>query len=81
LNPIVCATNGGCYGESSPAIGVITIFNWNDLGQFAQTTPSGETIIASTGAVPEMSTWAMMGLGFAGLGIAGRRGIRKSQAA
>jgi hypothetical protein len=32
------------------------------------------------GAIPELSTWAMMGLGFAGLAFAGYRGSRKSAA-
>jgi hypothetical protein len=27
----------------------------------------------SVAAVPELSTWAMLGLGFAGLGVVGRR--------
>jgi len=31
---------------------------------------------AASGAVPEPSTWAMMGLGFAGLGFAGWRRVR-----
>ena len=31
--------------------------------------------------VPEASTWAMMGLGFVGLGLAGRRAARRSVAA
>jgi hypothetical protein len=35
----------------------------------------------STGAVPEPSTWAMMALGFAGLGYAGFRTSRKAAAA
>jgi hypothetical protein len=34
-----------------------------------------------TTAVPELSTWAMMVLGFVGLGFAGRRGARRVAAA
>jgi hypothetical protein len=33
---------------------------------------------ASASAVPELSTWAMLGLGFAGLGFAGFRSSRKT---
>ncbi len=37
---------------------------------------------AGTGAIPEPSTWAMMAIGFAGLGFAGwRKAQRKSPAA
>ena len=42
-------------------------------------TPNGgaETIYATVTSVPEPSTWAMMLLGFAGLGFAGYRSSRK----
>ena len=36
--------------------------------------------VSSSGAVPEPSTWAMMVLGFAGLGYAAFRGNSKGQA-
>jgi hypothetical protein len=35
----------------------------------------------TTGGVPELSTWAMMGLGFAGLGFAGMRASKRAPAA
>jgi PEP-CTERM motif len=38
-------------------------------------------IATSSGAVPEPSTWAMLGLGFAGLGLAGWRRTRKDRLA
>ena len=38
------------------------------------------TLAVSMNAVPEVSTWAMMLLGFAGLGFAGYRGSQKSSA-
>jgi hypothetical protein len=38
------------------------------------------TLAVSMTAVPELSTWAMLLLGFAGLGFAGYRGSRKSAA-
>jgi PEP-CTERM motif len=37
-------------------------------------------VTASTSPVPEPSTWAMMLIGFAGLGYAGHRASRKSAA-
>ena len=40
-----------------------------------------DTVTFSTGAVPEVSTWGMMCLGFAGLGFAGFRSSRKARAA
>jgi hypothetical protein len=44
--------------------------------------PSFDAIdnLAVAAAVPELSTWAMMALGFAGLGFAGYRPLRKSVA-
>ena len=49
------------FSFSAPAITSITIGVSDDSGGFA------------LGAVPEPSTWAMMALGFAGLGFAGYR--------
>jgi hypothetical protein len=40
-----------------------------------------EGTVSGTGAVPEPSTWAMMLLGFAGLGVAGWRASRRPAAA
>jgi hypothetical protein len=36
---------------------------------------------SATGSVPELSTWGMMALGFAGLGLAGYRKIKSGQPA
>jgi hypothetical protein len=49
---------------------------WNEVKQFDFSVPGGETTI------PEPSTWAMMLLGFAGLGYAGySRGKKRRLAA
>ena len=49
-------------------------FTSNDVNS-----PYGPVIGGVTVAIPEASTWAMMGLGFAGLALAGNR-TRKSVA-
>jgi PEP-CTERM motif len=41
---------------------------------------NGTAFLAESGAIPEPSTWAMMLLGFAGLGVAGYRRSRKNVA-
>ena len=38
------------------------------------------SVTTASAAIPESSTWAMMALGFAGLGLVGYRGSRKSAA-
>jgi hypothetical protein len=43
-------------------------------------THTGGTFFTAGGAVPEPSTWAMMAIGFAGLGFLGWRGSRKTAA-
>ncbi|WP_294536985.1 PEPxxWA-CTERM sorting domain-containing protein [uncultured Rhodoblastus sp.] len=68
--------NGWYYGTASG----------NDFSNFVSQTPFAAPILnfygtpISTGAVPEPSTWAMMLLGFAGLGLAGYRRQRKTDA-
>lgn len=42
---------------------------------------SATVTISSVGAIPEPSTWAMMLIGFVGLGFAGRRASRRTAAA
>jgi hypothetical protein len=60
------STNGGCLQSES-----VVPQNFGDMSaQFV--TRSGNQIIAST-AVPEPGTWALMLVGFAGLGYAGFR--------
>jgi hypothetical protein len=44
---------------------------WESAGPYNYPIQEGGTL--SVAAVPELSTWAMLGLGFAGLGLAGRR--------
>ena len=41
----------------------------------------GSAMASATGAVPEPSTWAMLGIGFAGLGLAGWRKSRTNRLA
>jgi hypothetical protein len=75
-----CATNGGCYpGETPPAIGVSTL---NGEGVIEQMGLAGETVIATAGSstIPEPSTWAMMLLGFVGLGFVGYRRAKSGHA-
>jgi hypothetical protein len=68
------STNGGCLQSES-----VVPQNFMDASaQFA--TLSGNQIIAST-AVPEPATWALMLLGFAGLGYASFRQRRTGAAA
>ena len=44
---------------------------WESAGPYNY--PIQESGTLSVAAAPELSTWAMFGLGFAGLGLAGRR--------
>ena len=44
---------------------------WESTGSYNY--PIAESGALSVAAAPELSTWAMLGLGFAGLGVAGRR--------
>ena len=44
---------------------------WESAGAYNY--PIQESGTLSVAAAPELSTWAMFGLGFAGLGLAGRR--------
>ena len=52
---------------------------FNDLGDPGSNAPSGLLVTTSASPVPEPSTWAMMTLGFAGIGLMACR--RKSKAA
>ena len=61
------------FGENdSPAFGTT---------QFYDTHTAGAFFTAGASPVPEPSTWAMMLVGFVGLGYAGYRGSRKKSAA
>jgi hypothetical protein len=52
---------------------------WESVGSYNY--PIQESGTLSVAAVPELSTWAMLALGFAGLGFAGYRGSRRTAAA
>ena len=49
-------------------------------GAFVLTSVGDATFTAATSAIPEPSTWAMMLIGFAGLGYAGYRRARAAHA-
>ncbi len=67
----VNSTNGGCLQSES----VVPQYYMDPTAQFV--TLSGNQVIASAAAAaPEPATWAMMLLGFAGLGYAGFRQSR-----
>jgi hypothetical protein len=79
--------SGGDYGDFSPpgaGAGQLIQNAFNSMGQTEAYTKSSPefTMLESIGyngtLVPEPSTWAMMLLGFAGLGYAGFRQTRKS---
>jgi hypothetical protein len=85
------------FGEISPSVGGVviiingtemdfntssdTVINLGNFGPNIDLTIYGFGTFAFGGAVPEPSTWAMMLIGFAGLGYAGHRGARVAQAA
>jgi hypothetical protein len=57
--------------------------NYNSFASPTYAGPGGAEVglqISTAVATPEPSTWAMMGLGFAGLGFAGWRAQRKTAA-
>jgi hypothetical protein len=59
-------------------IGDDTVFDLGYFGANIDLTISGSGDFVVGGAVPEPSTWAMMAIGFAGLGFMGRRGSRRT---
>ena len=61
--------------DFSALVGTSPIINLYDEG-----TSVVGTLTVTVAAVPEPSTWAMMLLGFAGLGVAGYRASRKRAA-
>ena len=56
-----------------------TVINLGSFGPNIDLTISGVGTFVVGGAVPEPSTWAMMLLGFAGLGIVGYRQTRRAR--
>jgi hypothetical protein len=81
-------TGQGGSGSYNPLITVIQdqFSNFNSAFSFPESTdsnPGGAWLGANFNlgsSVPELSTWAMMALGFAGLGLAGHRASRQSAA-
>jgi hypothetical protein len=73
--------NGGVFNTINPPGGgstpAVTANGINDLGHIVgfYTNADGNTVGFET-SVPEPSTWAMMLLGFAGLGFLGYRKVR-----
>ena len=78
--------NPGVHGTGSTTINLGDLFGAQSLEIFyadrAQVGANLEVSLtgATVTAAPELSTWAMMLLGFAGLGFAGYRGSRKDAA-
>jgi hypothetical protein len=63
----------------SEGVGGNSVINLgSNLGPNIDLTIEGDGVFALGGAVPESSTWAMMALGFAGLGAMGWRASRKT---
>jgi hypothetical protein len=56
-------------------------FNANDSKGYTTSDTNFGLVTANSSSVPEPSTWAMIALGFAGLGYAGYRGRRSAVAA
>lgn len=80
-SPVVCTG----YPFSGGVLDIYGVAFTLDNGQFVNVWSNGVYPEASgpsyqAAVTPEPSTWAMMALGFAGLGIAGYRGSRKSAA-
>lgn len=70
---------------SNPLVGGSPGPSWECAGSYSCYVPEGGTTRyiaagSAVGSVPEVSTWAMMLLGFAGLGFAGYRTSRKGAA-
>ena len=66
------ASNGYVLIKNIPAFNSVVIASGSNSFEFDN--------VAVAGGVPEASTWAMMGLGFAGLGLAGFGAKRKREA-
>jgi len=80
--PFYCASNGSdCFGETGPAEGVSSQFGEVPLEQVAQ---AGVVTLATTGngGVPEPAAWALMLVGFGGLGamLRARRNLASATA-
>jgi hypothetical protein len=71
--------------DESPASPALEEVDWESAGpgghSMSVAVAGGATLIQREPPIPEPSTWAMMLLGFAGLGFLGYRQTRKGQAA
>ena len=72
--------------SNNPLVGGFGGPSWECAGSYSCYVPEGglTRYIASgsaTGSVPELSSWGMMALGFAALGLAGYRKAMSGQAA
>ncbi|HEY6520446.1 MAG TPA: PEPxxWA-CTERM sorting domain-containing protein [Roseiarcus sp.] len=75
------ATGGLLAGQTSDLLTIDTNASRFTTGTLAVIDSQTSDLTAfEPSAVPEPATWAMMLLGFAGLGVAGYRGSRKSTA-
>ena len=73
---LVAAVDGGgefSINGVSEGLGDGDNLNLGELGPDIDLTFSGSGVFVVGGVVPEPSTWAMMAIGFAGLGFAGYR--------
>jgi hypothetical protein len=71
----VCAL-AGVAGLLVQAPAQSAIYDFSFVG-LDSTQPGSYNVAVSLASVPELSTWAMLGLGFAGLGLAAARGPQK----
>jgi hypothetical protein len=78
-------TIGATTSGDGTFLGIIDRAGITEIREYAPDEPAegpfvGFTTVSFGNAVPESSTWAMMLLGFAGLGFAGYRRARGGQA-
>jgi hypothetical protein len=79
------ADNLGVASSDNPIVGGSPGPSWECAGSYSCYLPAdGPTRYIASGsasAVPELSTWGMMALGFAGLGFAGYRKVKNGRTA